>query len=477
MKRHLLFLFAALLPLLTSAQTKVEVNGIWFNLTPEDRQAEVTFKGDSFDEYENEYSGHITIPAMVTCDDVDYNVTHIGEKAFSNCSLLTAIDIPESVTSIGYNAFSSCSSLTTIDIPESVTSIGGSGFAYCSSLATINLPEGMTSIEERTFYKCSSLTAINIPEGVTRIGEWAFGHCSSLSSINIPEGIRSIEYATFFNCSCLTTISIPSSVRNIGNHAFSGCSGLTVIICKAATPPTIGGPNTFDNVIRTTSLYIPEGSAEKYQNADYWKEFTYTQPILNVSDAGYATLFLDHAVAIPENVEVYIATSIEGDRLKMTQVTGVIPANTGVIVRAKKGSYAFVESYETPADVRGNLLSGTATNTYITAASGYKYYVLAQKEGVVGMYRAKLTDGQLLNNANKAYLALDIYAEQTNTDGEDGRQSNSLRFYFGGTTAIHNAESRTQNSKLIYDLHGRRITDTEGIKGFYIVNGKKIVIK
>lgn len=477
MRKSLFLLFSALLPLLTSAQIKVEINGIWYNLITEDKQAEVTFKGDSFDEYEGEYSGDITIPAMVTCDGVDYNVTHIGEKAFSNCSLLTAIDIPESVTSIGYNAFSSCSNLATINIPESVTSIGGSGFAYCSSLATINLPEGMTSIEERTFYKCSSLTAINIPEGVTSIGEWAFGHCSGLSSINIPEGIRRIEYATFFDCSGLATITIPSSAKYIGNYAFSGCSGLTAIVCKAATPPTIGGPKTFDGVTRATPLYIPEGSIEEYKNADYWKEFIYTQPTLYVSDAGYATLYLDHAVAIPEDVEVYIATSIKGNYLQMTQVTGVLPANTGVIVRAKKGSYAFVESYETPADVRGNLLSGTATNTYITAASGYKYYVLAQKEGVVGMYRAKLTDGQFLNNANKAYLALDIYAEQTNTDGEDGRQSNSLRFYFGGTTAIHNAESRTQNSKLIYDLHGRRITDTEGLKGIYIVNGKKIVIK
>ena len=466
-----------MLPLLASAQVKVEINGIWYNLTTENKQAAITFKGSSFDEYENEYSSSITIPATVTHEGVDYSVTSIGEKAFSNCSGLITINIPESVTSIGYNAFLGCSSLTTINIPENVTSIGTSAFAYCSNLTAINIPKNVTSIGDRAFYKCSDLTAINIPESIESIGKWAFGHCISLTIFTIPEGIRRIEYATFFDCSGLTTITIPSSAKYIGDYAFSGCSGLTAITCKAATPPTIDGPKTFDGVTKTTSLYIPEGSIEEYKNANYWKEFIYTQPILYVSDAGYATLFLDHAVAIPEDVEVYIATSVEGNLLKMTQVTGVLPANTGVIVKAKKGSYAFVESDETPTDVEGNLLSGTTTATYITATPGYKYYVLAQKEDVVGMYRPKLTNSQFLNNANKAYLVLDISDDKANTNDESYQQSNGLRFNFGGATSIQNVESRTQNSEFIYDLHGRCIERVEQ-GGIYITSdGRKMWVK
>ena len=40
---------------------KVEINGICYNLTPRAKQAEVTYKGDSYDSYFNEYSGSITI--------------------------------------------------------------------------------------------------------------------------------------------------------------------------------------------------------------------------------------------------------------------------------------------------------------------------------------------------------------------------------------------------------------------------------
>ena len=135
MKKHLLLLFAALLPLVASAE-KVEIGGIWYKLTAETREAEVTFKGD--DPYQDRwYSGSITLPATVTYDGVAYSVTSIGDDAFMNCISLTAITIPKSVTSIGDWAFQSCSSLTAITIPEGVTSIGDWVFFYCTSLTDV----------------------------------------------------------------------------------------------------------------------------------------------------------------------------------------------------------------------------------------------------------------------------------------------------------------------------------------------------
>ena len=242
----------------------------------------------------------------------------------------------------------------------------------------------------------------------------------------------------------------------------------------------------FAGVDKSIPIYVPLGSIEAYRSAKYWNEFTNILPLANeytlsISSAGYATMFLGYTVEIPNGVEIYIASSVEDDRLKMTRVTGVLPANTGVIVRAKAGSYTFVESDETPAEVEGNLLVGTTANEYITTQSGYKYYVLAQKDGVVGMYRPKLTDGQFLNNANKAYLALDmgklgIFDDETNTEEEGGQLSNRLRFDFGGTTSIEKTTDNGGQTTVVYDLHGRRITDTEGLKGIYIVNGRKVVI-
>ena len=153
MKKHLLLLFAALLPLVASAE-KVEIDGIWYNLVSKAKQAEVTSSGGT------KYSGSITIPATVTYDGVAYSVTSIGERAFSNCRSLTAITLPEGVTSIGDYAFYDCRSLTSITIPEGVTSIGDYAFYDCRSLTTITLPESVTSIEFCAFEGCSSLTDV-----------------------------------------------------------------------------------------------------------------------------------------------------------------------------------------------------------------------------------------------------------------------------------------------------------------------------
>ena len=97
-----------------------EVNGIYYNKINSSKVA-VTFKGNSYDSYSNEYAGNIVIPSSVDYNGATYSVTSIGASAFRSCESLTSIQIPNSVTSIGDYAFSSCESLTSIQIPNSVT--------------------------------------------------------------------------------------------------------------------------------------------------------------------------------------------------------------------------------------------------------------------------------------------------------------------------------------------------------------------
>ena len=100
MKKNLLFLLLAILPMVASADP-VEIDGIYYNLIPKGKAAEVAG-------IPNDYSGEFVIPSSVTYNDVEYGVTSIGEHAFSGCSGLTSITIPNSVTSIGERAFDYC---------------------------------------------------------------------------------------------------------------------------------------------------------------------------------------------------------------------------------------------------------------------------------------------------------------------------------------------------------------------------------
>ena len=444
----------------------------------------------------------------LTSINIPEGVTSIGNYAFYNCSGLASINIPEGVTSIGESAFRGCTGLASVNIPEGVTSIGQSAFRGCHSLASVNIPEGVTSISEYAFAECNGLTSIKIPEGVTSIGDYAF-YCTSPASVNIPEEVTSIGENAFGYCTSLTSINIPEGVTSIGNYAFAGCNSLTSIeISEGVT--SIGdyafaecfnlasitslipadklfvpGIQVFYGVDNENcTLYVPAGAVDTYAATDGWKDFANiveTSPAgytLNVSSAGYATMFLDYAVEIPEGIEAYTANRIEGEYLKMQLVDGIIPANTGVIIRADEGTYFFAESDATPEAVANNLLAGTVDDTYIAPAEGSIAYVLSQVGGVVGMYRAKLnSEGKFKNNANRVYMLLHTMAlgdDILDTNVPGAQLGTGYRFDFSGTTDIESIAIE-QGEAVYYDLSGRRVENPT--RGIYILGGKKVFVK
>ena len=194
---------------------------------------------------------------------------------------------------------------------------------------------------------------------------------------------------------------------------------------------------------------------------------------LAVGETGWATLYLDFAAAIPADVDAYIVTKVNKDYVTLTEVTGVLPAETGIIVNASAGDYAFTASTEEATAVTGNLLKGSVADKNVEGEA----YVLANinvaEEGQpekkeVGFYKAEMNGTSWLNNANRAYLpasAIPASAEM----------SASLRFDFGGTTGVEKVEIRNEKEE-IYDLTGRRVNKITKA-GVYVVNGRKVLVK
>ena len=279
--------------------SKFKVNGIYYNII-DSNEVEVTFtyKGTSYSQYSNDYSGSVTIPATVTYHGTTYSVTSIGYAAFDYCSSLTTINIPNSVTNISSVAFRGCSCLTTINIPNSVTNISGGAFLGCSSLTSINIPNSVTYIQNSAFSGCSSLenisvasnntnydsrnncnaiieTATNtliagckntaIPNSVTSIGIGAFSGCSSLTAINITNSVTSIGGWAFLDCSSLATISVASDnpkydSRNNCNAIIETATNTLIAGCKNTAIPnsvTSIGDEAFSGCSGLTNINIP----------------------------------------------------------------------------------------------------------------------------------------------------------------------------------------------------------------------------
>ena len=94
------FFLLTLLCLSFSARAHdAEVDGIFYNLDADNKTATVTFQGDNYDSYNNEYSGDVVIPETVIYNGITYSVTSLGWACFTYCSSLTSITIPNSVTS------------------------------------------------------------------------------------------------------------------------------------------------------------------------------------------------------------------------------------------------------------------------------------------------------------------------------------------------------------------------------------------
>ena len=286
---------------------------------------QVSVYGPNFDQ---NATGNIDIPASVSYNGSNYDVTEIRYMAFNGYSRLTSITIPKSVTTSGLGAFRGCSGLTSITIPNSVTTIRSRVFSDCSGLTSITIPNSVTTIDSYAFSKCSSLTSITIPNSVTTIRGRCFADCSSLTNITIPNSVTTIEYDAFgfcsslaainvdssnpiydsrnncnaiiktadnelikgcmntnipdsltiignnafWGCSGLTSITIPNSVTTIGNLAFAFCSNLTTVISYSQTPPSLG-LDVFGD-IGTDILFVPQNCVPLYEASDWRNYFT-----------------------------------------------------------------------------------------------------------------------------------------------------------------------------------------------------------
>ena len=196
----------------------------------------------------------------------------------------------------------------------------------------------------------------------------------------------------------------------------------------------------------------------------------------SITDAGYATFYAPANVEIPEGVKAYYITTegVNTDYVSMTEITtGVIPANTAVVLEGTEDNYVFNVSDADATAVSGNLLKGTLTSTNVIGDA----YVLSNPGEGVGLYKTQMTEIQLsstsgkvnvfLNNAGKAYLPASAVPAAA-------QASNGFRFG-EGTTGIEKVEIRNEKSE-IYDLTGRRVENISA-PGIYIVGGRKVLVK
>lgn len=238
----------------------------------------------------------------------------------------------------------------------------------------------------------------------------------------------------------------------------------------------MGANNTFVNAQNGMGA---DGNGKEYdgvatwtaQNdgSNYWQFIKVTEIPLTINANDYTTLCLPFNVELPQGstVRAYYASDAAGEVLKLKEITdGIIPAGQGVILHnTSETETANINLTITTAEattLTDNKLKGvTAKREGYDALSNY---VLADKNGTTGFYKAKFT----AIVANKAYLPV---ANVQNAQGV------MMAFSFGDeVTGIDNVNAAAPAAKKYYDLQGRRVLYPA--KGIFVTeDGQKVLFK
>ena len=188
---------------------------------------------------------------------------------------------------------------------------------------------------------------------------------------------------------------------------------------------------------------------------------------LTIGPTGYATFFAPYAVNIPQGITAkYVNTNTKENigsegLLKYTELQGVIPANTAVVLKGEPGDYEFTTAYGTANVTANNALFGYAVKTPATDKNGI--YALANKSAGVAFYPfagSNYAAGKAYLNVNKLQTGSEVRSFALFDDDD--------------ATAIETLPGQDVDAESVaYDLSGRRVQKVQ--KGLYIVNGKKVI--
>ena len=94
------------------------VNGIYYERNRDGASVTVTYKGASYDMYDDEYFGDVTIPSRVTYSGKSYTVRSISDYAFAGCPSVRTVSIPHTISSVGKYTFANCITLCKVSIND-----------------------------------------------------------------------------------------------------------------------------------------------------------------------------------------------------------------------------------------------------------------------------------------------------------------------------------------------------------------------
>lgn len=271
-----------------------------------------------------------------------------------------------------------------------------------------------------------------------------------VTNINVKWNSKTTAGRTIDVYGCNIPFTCPGDLYSNSTQAVAGVKIGSIVY---------GEDNSTELVV---DKYYPYIGVRSNKGALYLDEIAFTWETkycggITIGETGYATYSSYFNSLLPEGVQAFAVTAVGTDAVTLTEVQE-IAAGEGYILKGTPGeTYFFTEVPATLGTINapeGNLLSAAIGSVKI-GTEGKDYILAADETGEAKFFKSET--GTLA--AGKAYLHV------------DGTASTVLRL--GGTTGIRFVEEESNN--VVYDMLGRIVKNP--VKGIYIVNGKKMMIK
>lgn len=184
-------------------------------------------------------------------------------------------------------SYSFGTSISNLYVPETITHIGKDAFCNWTRAyryGVINGRAGYYYFLYKDYLSCGIIYRINsIQHWIANGGNIAGANtyrlsnndCEEITDIVIPENSQVLSKNLFKGCYHLKSITLPNDISSIGSGAFD-CENLITVISLMKNPIKISSVFS-TNTINNGTLYVPQGTKDKYTSTEGWKDFVWIE--------------------------------------------------------------------------------------------------------------------------------------------------------------------------------------------------------
>ena len=311
---------------------------------------------------------------------------------------------------------------------------------------------------------------------VTSLGN-TFRSATSMKSfdeLRYFTSLTSIGDESFRGCTALTSIYIPQNVATIGQKAFYSCSGLKYI---AVLSPDVVDASSSSLTMNKIRLFVPASQIEAYSADATWgsasvTEFTGT-PVVSANE-------LERLYGRNNPSLTFTVTG--------APINGAPALSCETVLRSPVGEYPIVVAagtITTPGVVLQNGVMKINRTPLTLTAKSYKRNV-GEENPVFEFTNSTLRNSEKINDILLQQPVLECDATPESPAGTyeiriSGAETQNYEItYVSGTLTVENPTGisdvgASADGSVFHDLQGRRVN--RPVRGLYIVNGRKVMVK